>query len=135
MSLSIASRCLIAACLAGAAIAPVSHAATPADLLAAYTAQAGAPPVPARGEQLFTTRGARDWSCATCHADRPSQPGRHVSTGKAIAPLAPAFNAERFTDAAKAEKWFRRNCNDVLGRECTRAEKADVLAWLLSLKR
>ena len=37
-----------------------------------------------------------------------------------IAPLAPAFNAERFTDAAKTEKWFRRNCNDVVGRECTR---------------
>ena len=49
--------------------------------------------------------------------------------------LAPAFNPERFTDPAKSEKWFRRNCNDVLARECTAAEKADVLAWLISLKR
>ena len=48
--------------------------------------------------------------------------------------MAPAFNAERFTDAAKVEKWFRRNCNDVVGRECTAAEKADVLAWLSTLK-
>ena len=48
--------------------------------------------------------------------------------------MAPAVNPERFTDAAKTEKWFRRNCNDVAGRECTPAEKADVLAWLLTLK-
>ena len=44
------------------------------------------------------------------------------------------INAERFTDTAKAEKWFRRNCNDVAGRECTAAEKADMLAWLLTLR-
>jgi len=37
-------------------------------------------------------------------------------------------------DPAKVEKWFRRNCNDVMGRECTAGEKADVLAWLLTLK-
>jgi hypothetical protein len=29
------------------------------------------------------------------------------------------------------EKWFRRNCNDVLGRTCTPSEKADVMAYLL----
>ena len=38
-------------------------------------------------------------------------------------------------DRCRVEKWFRRNCNDVVGRECTAAEKADVLAWLLTLKR
>jgi hypothetical protein len=48
--------------------------------------------------------------------------------------MAPAFNPQRFTDAAKVDKWFRRNCKDVLARECSAAEKADVLAWLLSLK-
>lgn len=32
-----------------------------------------------------------------------------------------------------AHKWFRRNCNDVMGRECTTVEKADVLSWLLTL--
>jgi hypothetical protein len=60
--------------------------------------------------------------------------GKHASTGKQIGPLAPAFNTERFTDTAKTEKWFRRNCNDVIGRECTVVEKADVLAWLITLK-
>jgi hypothetical protein len=61
--------------------------------------------------------------------------GKHASTGKVISPLAPAFNPQGFTDPAKTEKWFRRNCNDVMGRVCTTTEKADVLAWLLTLKR
>jgi hypothetical protein len=113
---------------------PVAKAAAPADLLSGYTAQAGAPPVPARGQQLFTARHGREWSCASCHGAIPTQPGKHASTGKVIGPLAPAFNPERFTDSAKVEKWFRRNCNDVVGRECTVTEKADVLSWLLTLK-
>lgn len=120
--------------LAAAPFAAPTQAATPTDLLAGYTSQAGAPPVPARGQQLFTTRQGRDWSCASCHGPLPAQAGKHAATGKPIAALAPAFNAERFTDPAKAEKWFRRNCNDVVGRECTAVEKADVLGWLLTLK-
>lgn len=111
-----------------------AQAATPAELLAGYSAQAGAAAVAERGQTFFTSRHGRDWSCSSCHGAVPTQPGRHASTGKTIAPLAPAFNAERFTDPAKAEKWFRRNCNDVAGRECTPAEKADVLSWLQSLK-
>ena len=110
-------------------------AATPAELLADYGAQAAAAPAPARGQAFFTAPHGRDWSCATCHGAAPTQAGQHAATGKPIAPLAPAFNADRFTDAAKVEKWFRRNCNDVVGRECTVAEKADVLAWLLTLRR
>lgn len=120
--------------LACATFAPAASAATPAELLAGYTAQAGAPAVPARGQQFFTTRHGRDWSCASCHGNPPTETGKHASTGKAIGALAPAFKAERFTDNAKVEKWFRRNCNDVVGRECTAAEKADVLSWLLTLK-
>lgn len=120
--------------LAGAALAPLAQAATPAELLSGYTAQAGSPAVPARGQQLFTTRHGREWSCSSCHGAVPTQTGKHASTGKSIGAMAPAFNPQRFTDAAKTEKWFRRNCNDVLGRECTATEKADVLGWLLTLK-
>ena len=109
-------------------------AATPTELLAGYRGAAGEAPAPTRGQQLFTTPQGREWSCASCHGAVPTQTGRHASTGKPIGALAPAFNAERFTDGAKVEKWFRRNCNDVVGRECTAAEKADVLAWLLTLK-
>ena len=106
------------------------HAATPADLQAAYGALSGTTPAPDRGQQLFTSRHGRDWSCSSCHGAVPTQAGKHASPGKTIAPLAPAFNPERLVDAAKTEKWFRRNCNDVMGRECSAAEKADVVAWL-----
>ena len=126
---------LAAGALAFAAVAPAALAATPAEQLAGYTAQAGAPAVPARGQQFFNTRHGREWTCASCHGALPTQAGKHASTGKSIDALAPAFNPERFTDAAKTEKWFRRNCNDVASRECTAAEKANVLAWLLALKR
>lgn len=135
MTLSTLFRWPSHALAAGALACAAAHAATPAGQLAGYTAQAGTPAMPARGQQFFNTRQGRDWSCASCHGAVPTQPGRHASTGKAIAPLAPAFNPERFTDAAKTEKWFRRNCNDVAARECTAAEKADVLAWLLTLQR
>lgn len=126
---------LAAGALAFAAVAPAALAATPAEQLAGYTAQAGSPAVPARGQQFFNTRHGREWTCASCHGALPTQAGKHASTGKSIDALAPAFNPERFTDTAKTEKWFRRNCNDVASRECTAAEKADVLAWLLALKR
>ena len=111
-----------------------AQAATPAEQLAAYTAQAGVPAQAAHGQQFFTSRHGRDWSCSSCHTASPTVPGKHASTGKAIGPMAPAFNRDRFSDAAKTEKWFRRNCNDVVGRECSAGEKADVLAWLLTLK-
>lgn len=127
-------RSIAALGLAAAALAPVAQATTPPELLSGYTAQAGSPAVPARGQKFFSARHGREWSCASCHGAVPTKTGKHASTGKTIGALAPAFNPERFTDAAKAEKWFRRNCNDVVGRACTAAEKADVLSWLLTLK-
>ena len=120
--------------LAAAGLAPLAYAATPAQLLADYSAQAGGAAAPARGQQLFTTRHGQEWSCSSCHGDVPTQAGKHASTGKPIAALAPAISPGRFTDAAKTEKWFRRNCNDVLARECSATEKADVLSWLVTLK-
>jgi hypothetical protein len=112
----------------------LADAATPGEMLVGYSTKAGAPAAPERGREFFTTRHGREWSCSSCHGEVPVQPGRHAATGKPIGALASAANAERFTDAAKVEKWFRRNCNDVLGRECSPAEKADVIAWLISLK-
>jgi len=89
----------------------------------------------ARGEQFFKSTHGNDWSCASCHTQTPQAPGKHVKTGKAIAPLAPAANRERFADAAKVEKWFKRNCGDVLGRVCSAQEKGDVLAYLMSVAK
>lgn len=111
-----------------------AQTSTPAQLLTQYSQQGGARPDAGRGQQFFTSKHGREWACASCHGATPSGPGQHAATGRAIRPLAPAFNPDRFADAAKTEKWFRRNCNDVVGRECTPAEKADVLAWLLTLK-
>ena len=46
--------------------------------------------------------------------------------------MAVSVTPDRFTDLAKVEKWFRRNCNTVLGRECTPAEKGDFIAFMTS---
>ena len=128
-------RHLIATVVCALAAVSGARAATPAELLAGYSAQAGAAASPERGRAFFTGPHGREWSCSSCHGVTPTQEGKHASTGKVIAPLAPAAHAERFTNPAKSEKWFRRNCNDVVGRECTAGEKADVLSWLLTLKR
>lgn len=109
---------------------------TPEKLLAEYTAKAGAPASAERGQKLYGTNFGRDLglSCASCHNDNPTKGGTHALTDKRIAPLAPAANVKRFTDRTAVELNFRMNCKDVVGRECTAGEKADVLSWLLSLK-
>jgi len=77
----------------------------------------------------------KNWQqeCASCHTANPKQAGQ-TRVGKRIEPLAPAANPERFTDAAQVEKWFRRNCMDVLQRECSAQEKGDFIAWLSQIK-
>jgi uncharacterized membrane protein len=109
-------------------------ATTPVELLTGYTAQAGQLANATRGEAFFKASHGQEWQCTSCHGQAPSVGGRHASTDKQIEPLAPATNPKRFTDSAKVEKWFRRNCKDVLARECTPGEKADVLAWLMTLR-
>ncbi len=88
----------------------------------------------ARGESFFKTKHGNEWSCSSCHTENPAAPGKHAKTDKAIQPLAPLVNAERFTDPGKVAKWFKRNCNDVLDRVCTPQEKGDVLVYLLAVK-
>lgn len=128
-----------AALLAGAALAggATVYAAdtSAAAQLQHWSVQAGALGNAARGQSFFNARHGGEWSCASCHGTPPTQQGKHASTGKAIPPLAPAFNPKAFTETAKVDKWFRRNCKDVLKRECTAVEKADVLAYLVGLKR
>lgn len=117
-----------------------AYAETPASLLAAYVSQARqenpafSAPSANRGQQFFQQTHGKEWSCASCHTQTPINFGKHQVTGKRIEPLAPAANAERFTSERKVEKWFKRNCGDVLGRSCTAQEKGDVLAYLLTLR-
>ncbi len=108
----------------------------PASLMTLYAQEAGVP-VSAlsatRGATLYRTehpgRNGQAVSCAGCHTANPKQAGRS-RVGKRIEPMATVANPERFTDAAKVEKWFRRNCQDVLQRECSAQEKGDFIAWL-----
>lgn len=122
-----------------ALLMPATLWAGPAELMAGYSAQARAAGDSgnfdaARGQRFFTTTHGGDWSCSSCHTSNPRQSGRHQVTGKTIAPMAPAANPERFARADKVEKWFKRNCRDVLSRECSAQEKGDVIAWLMSFK-
>ena len=108
---------------------------SPAQQLARFAAEAGATGQAERGRVFFNERHGGQWSCSSCHGSPPTAAGKHANTGKVIDPLAPAFNAAAFTSTARVDKWFRRNCNDVLKRECTAGEKADVLAYLLAQAR
>ncbi len=109
--------------------------AQPRVQLQGYADQAQRAPSASAGQRFFLARHGQEWSCASCHGQDPRQAGRHASTGRAIQPLAPSANPDRFTDLAKTEKWFKRNCNDVLARACTTQEKGDVLAYLLTLRK
>lgn len=120
-----------------------AYAATPQEALQGYGAQAkqenpAFKEFSARaGETFYQAKhkpAGKEMSCATCHTDNPKNTGKHETTGKEIKPLAPAANPERFTDSAKIEKWFKRNCQDVLERVCTTQEKGDFISYLLSIK-
>ena len=120
------------------ALALPAAAETPQQLIAGYSAEAaraqpGFAPSAERGREIYQRRfgvSEKMPNCAACHTERPTAAGSHAVTGKAIQPLAPAANAERFTTPSKVEKWFKRNCSEVVGRECTAAEKADFIQFL-----
>lgn len=85
------------------------------------------------GKKLHLAQHVQDGapvSCATCHTPDPRARGR-TPAGKVVEPLAPAANPDRLTDPADVEKWFKRNCKQVLGRECTAEEKGHFVTWLL----
>ncbi|MBK6869486.1 MAG: DUF1924 domain-containing protein [Burkholderiales bacterium] len=79
--------------------------ATPGQVLAEYTRDAGAGADPARGSQLL----ARLEAGAT--------------------PLELQLDAP--IDHDKLERWFRNRCQAALTRACSALEKADVAAWLI----
>lgn len=69
-------------------------------------------------------------ACQACHGPDPRQPGQNAKTGKAIDPMAVSANPKRFTSQADVEKWFGRNCPQVVGRDCTAREKGDFITFL-----
>jgi mono/diheme cytochrome c family protein len=122
---------------AGLLAASAVLATTPQQaLLDSYATAAGDSAFSAeRGRAFFLAEHASGKpetpSCTTCHTADPRQTGE-TRAGKPIEPLAVSANPDRLTDPAFVEKWFTRNCASVLGRDCTAAEKGDVIAFLLS---
>jgi len=94
-----------------------------------------------------------EYSCASCHHQDPRKeqfahhdkipcrachfPSQHYTQAHTIRrqllPIAPVANDARFTDAARSDMWFAKNCQFVLGRDCTPLEKGDLITWLLTL--
>ncbi len=118
------------------------HAETPQQIRQIYVTeassqQAGFTPSAKRGDAFFRQRFANNDKmpdCTSCHTDNPLNAGQHAVTGKAIKPMAVAANPARLSDPAKVEKWFGRNCKEVVGRACTPAEKADFITYLSEVR-
>lgn len=133
------TRVLLLALLILLAAAPVRANPARDAILAAFTAQAKQDDPAFSG--FSAERGKALWqanhsggkpetpSCTTCHTKDPTAAGQ-TRAGKIIAPMAVSATPDRFTDPEKVAKWFSRNCNNVLGRACTAAEKGDIITYL-----
>jgi hypothetical protein len=73
-------------------------------------------------------------ACASCHTANPADKGRHIITGKSIKPLSPVVNTKRFTNLDHVEDKFTKHCTEVLGSDCSAAEKANYITYLLTEK-
>jgi hypothetical protein len=130
-----ARRLIVAVSLVGAS----SYAAVVDDMLKEYQLQGASNFAASRGEELWHKKfpdpenPGKTQTCGTCHGDDLKQKGKHATTNKVIDPMAPTVNKDRLTDPKFIEKWFKRNCKSVLGRECTPQEKGDVLSYLRGL--
>jgi len=123
--------------LALAGIGTAARAQADFGKLLAHYGQAG-------GRDFSAERGKAFWqkkravedgqalSCSSCHGSDAElrESGRHYKSGKVIEPMAPTANKDRYTDMEKLEKWFTRNCKQVVKRECSAQEKGDVLRYL-----
>jgi hypothetical protein len=120
-----------------------AFAATPQELLKQYEGQAKQENAAfagfsaERGASFFkaerTHSDGKKVSCATCHTSDPRNQGK-TRANKVIEPMATIANPQRFTDTAKVDKWFGRNCKDVLERTCTAQEKGDYIQYLMRVK-
>lgn len=129
--------------LAGLLASINAMAITPQELLKQYEAQAKTENAAfagfsaERGATFFKTErthsDGKKVSCSTCHTADPRNQGQ-TRAHKVIEPMAPVANPQRFTDEAKVEKWFGRNCKDVLERTCTAQEKGDFIQYLVNVK-
>lgn len=127
-------RFILIMIIAGAAL-PAAHATVVDDLLKQYSASGASNFSASRGETQWSqshtdAKSGKPRSCKTCHGNNLRNKGKHIRTGKIIEPMAPSVNSERLTELKKINKWFKRNCKWVLGRECTSQEKGDYLMFI-----
>ena len=128
MKRSFALFCLTALFTTVAYASPASDS-----LLAKYKAAGVTKMDAAKAKKDWTTEvvvEGEKMSCSTCHGTDFTKAGKHHKTGKTIEAMSSKVTADRFTDEKKIEKWFKRNCKDAWGRECTVQEKADFLTFL-----
>jgi hypothetical protein len=85
-----------------------------------------------RGAAFYraTHPGGKQGSCTSCHGNSPLDKGK-TRAGKDIDPMAVSKSPARYTDRDTVEKWFTRNCQDVLGRACTAKEKGDFITYMM----
>lgn len=145
-------------------VVATAYAQTPRALLEGYAAEARTADTAftefsaERGRAFYfrTHRQADgdEYACASCHHQDPRReqfahhdkipcrachfPDQYRGDGhfirRQLMPLAPVANPDRFTDPVKAERWFAKNCDFVLGRPCSAVEKGDLITWLLSVE-
>ncbi len=88
------------------------------------------------GKMFFNRKikmpNGKEMACASCHTTNPANVGKHALTGKSIEPLSPAVNKKRFNDLDKVEEKFTEHCNEIIGTDCTAAEKANYIIYLLT---
>jgi hypothetical protein len=135
---------VLATLLAGAATAANADIANAEKLAHKYTVIAKSVnanfsgPSVADGKFFFNrkikTAAGKVLACAYCHTSNPADEGKHAVTGRAIRPLSPAINFKRFNDIDKVEEQFTQHCNDVIGSDCTAAEKANFITYLMTEK-
>ncbi len=116
-------------------LAGLAQASVVEPLQQEYKTAGAGPFSAAKGQKMWVEKhkdaeSGKEFSCQTCHTDDLKKSGKHEKTGKVIDPLAPSVNKERLTDIKFVNKWFLRNCKQVLGRECTPQEKGDFLEYL-----
>jgi len=100
-------------------------------LLAGYQSTGAGPFSAVRGAELWQRDGVDGKRrCSACHGSDLRRAGHHQRTGKLIAAMSPAIEAQRLSDAKKVEKWLRRNCKWTWGRTCTTQEKGDLLSFI-----
>jgi hypothetical protein len=135
---------VLLALLSLSAVSANANVANAEKLVSIYSAVAKhdnpeyAGPTVAEGKFFFNRKvklgNAKEMACASCHTANPADEGKHIVTGKAIRPLSPVVNAKRFDDFEKVQGKFTQHCKEIIGSDCTAAEKANYITYVLTEK-